>query len=70
MLSNLANTTETTGHAWNVSFRHVHPAAAMRSQTNRKLVGIGCARLVVTHRALAVAQRDLIEVTAKTIPLM
>ena len=56
-----------TGHAWNVSIRHVHPAAAMRSLTSRKLLGIGCAGVVVTHRALVVAERDLDIVTVKTI---
>ena len=55
-----------TEHAWNVITRHVLPATAMRNLTNRKLVGIGCARLVVTHRALAVAEQDLELITAKT----
>ena len=56
-----------TGPVWNVSIRHVHPAAAMRSLTSRKPVGDGCAGVVVTHRALVVAERDLDEVTVKTI---
>ena len=50
-----------------MSFRHVHPAAAMRSLTSRKQVEDGRAGIVVTHRALVVAHRDLDIVTVKTI---
>ena len=62
-----ARRTNSAGHVWNVSIRRVHPAAAMRSLTSRKLVVDGCVRIVVTHRVLAVAEQDLIEVTRKTI---
>ena len=72
MLSDLANTTETIGHAWNVSFRHVHPTAAVRNLTNHKVVENGLVRIVVTivvtHRARVVAKSDLERTTAKTIP--
>ena len=57
-----------TEHAWSVSTRHVLPATAMRNLTNRKLVEIGCARLVAIHHALTVAQKDLIEVIIRTTP--
>ena len=55
------------GHVWNVSIQHVHPAAAMRSLTDRKLVVDGSATLVGTHRALAVARQGLNGLMAKRI---
>ena len=72
MLSVLPNTRgsacgNATGHALTVNFLHVHPPAAMRSLTEHKLLRDGCARNVVTHRALLVAKKDLIAVTVKTI---
>ena len=69
MLSVLPNTytKNTTGHALTANFLHVHPPAAMPSLSGRTLLRDGCARIVVTHRALVVAERDLIAVTIKTI---
>ena len=68
MLSLPTNTgANATGHALSANFLHVHPPAAMPSLPGRKLLRDGCARIVVTHRALVVAERDLIAVTIKTI---
>ena len=69
MLSVLPNTNtkNTTGHALTANFLHVQPPAAMPSLTEHKLLRDGCARIVVTHRALLVVKRDLVAVTIKTI---
>ena len=68
MLSLPTNTSaNATGHALTANFLHVHPPAAMPGLTGRKLLRDGCARIVVTHRALLVAKRDLIAVIVKTI---
>ena len=61
------HTKNTTGHALTANFLHVHPPAALPSLTKHKLLKDGCARIVVTPRALLVAKRDLIAVIVKTI---
>ena len=68
MLSVLTNAGgNATGHALTANFLHVYPPAALPSLTKHKLLKDGCARIVVTPRALLVAKRDLIAVIVKTI---